>query len=216
MLIEWDISRQRIGLRFEVVDQWLPIHFVNGDAGKVGDLDGVRARRGRRQKAIQLEVLAEGAPAAEHFISLLRLEHPRPIETIGIVRPIDGLVAAGFDRLPFLVTKPGSARNVALQQPPVMAAFSLEEFHARLRVRFGSGDREFERHHPTEIRFRDKQAAGRVFSRRRPNRNGGILVEPAGRRPRLKTVSADKDFTFAVQDRIRLKRRQSLPATEIG
>ena len=189
---------------------------MNGDAGKIGDLDHAPARRGGRQKAIQLQVLADGAATAEHFISRLRLEHPRTIETIGIVRPIHGLVAARFDRLPFLMAKPGSARNVALQEPPVMAALGLEEFQTRVRVRFRSVDREFERRHPTEIRFRDIEAAGHVFSRRRPNRNGGSLVEPAGRRPRLKTVSADKDFTFAVQDRIRLKRRQSLPATEIG
>ena len=73
MLIEGDISGQWIELGFEVFNQRLPIHLVNGDAGEVGDAYRVRARARRGQQPVELQILTQGASATEHFISVHRL-----------------------------------------------------------------------------------------------------------------------------------------------
>ena len=120
MLIEGDVSGQWIGLGFEILNQRLPIHLVNGDAGKVRNADRVRARARGGQQRVELQILAQRASATEHFISVLRLRRDRPIDAPGTVESVRKLAAERFDRLSLLVTKPGGARNVAIQKPPVM------------------------------------------------------------------------------------------------
>src|SRR5262249_55979723 len=104
-----------------------PIHFAHRDARDIGQGHRGFTTVGRQEQSLQLQILTDRSSAAEQLISRVRIKTALASKLSRIRWHIRWFRTASCGRFMLLMAKPGSSRNVSLQQPAVMAFFCLKK-----------------------------------------------------------------------------------------
>ena len=213
VLIAGKVLGQHVQLGMRVLDERLPVDFVDRDAGERVDLHRVLVGLGPGQGAIELQVFAHRPAAGEQIVGPRQL-----VGTSGLPAVHRGLGARGLllqlglDQAD-LVPEPGPARNVAVEQVFVVGDLGMTECPLGIGFRSAGGNCEPQRYHAGQIGICHDKPASDVFPLGSANQDSR-RVEPrraVRRTPQIVRISLYVRLTLTVDRRIRLHGPQKLP-----